>query len=279
MNRGITLGVTTVKRSFTADFKKYLPMLFNLAVKDIKIKYRRSFLGILWSVLNPLFTMLVLTTVFQMLLRVQVENFATYYIVGSSLWGFFAESTTLSMSSVIGSSALIKKVYVPKYMFPLEKCIFAMINYAFSLIAVFVVMLIQGVYPTFNIFLSIIPVLLCFVFCCGLSLMFSALAVYFRDLLHLYSVLLTVWMYLTPILYPLSLLKEIKAVYIIARCNPMVYYIEYLRYAFMGRPFFEGTGDVTFLQLNLICIGFSVFFFALGALIFKKTERNFILHI
>lgn len=273
------MSTEVVKRRFFIDFKKYSPLLINLAVRDIKIKYRRSFLGIMWSILNPLFTMLVLTTVFKMLLKVEVDNFATYYIVGSSLWNFFAESTTLAMSSVIGSSALIKKVYVPKYMFPLEKCIFALINYAFSLIAVFIVMMIQGVYPTFNIFLSIIPIFLCFVFCCGVSLIFSALSVYFRDLLHLYSVLLTVWMYLTPILYPLSLLKEVKAVYIIARCNPMVYYVEYLRYAFMGRPFFDGAGDITFLQLNLICVAFAAVFFAIGAFVFKKCERNFILHI
>lgn len=267
------------KRSFIADFKKYLPMLINLSLRDIKIKYRRSVLGILWSVLNPLFTMLVLTTVFGMLLKIRVENFATYYIVGASLWTFFSESTTLSMSSVIGSAALIKKVYVPKYMFPLEKCIFAFINYAFSLIAVVIVMIIQGVYPTFNIFLSIIPILLCFVFCCGLSLFFSAIAVYFRDVLHLYSVLLTVWMYLTPILYPLTLLEEVKAVYIIARCNPMVYFVEYLRYTFMNRPFFEGAHNVTFLELNLFCIGFAALSLIIGWFTFKKAERNFILHI
>ena len=102
-------------KKFIYDFKRYLPLLFNLASKDIKVKYRRSVLGIAWSILNPLLTMLVLTQVFQMLLRVQVENFATYYIVGSSLWAFFSESTSLSLSSILGASSLIKKVYIPKY--------------------------------------------------------------------------------------------------------------------------------------------------------------------
>lgn len=259
-------------KKFIYDFKRYLPLLFNLASKDIKVKYRRSVLGIAWSILNPLLTMLVLTQVFQMLLRVQVENFATYYIVGSSLWAFFSESTSLSLSSILGASSLIKKVYIPKYMFPLEKCIFAMINYLFSLIAVFLVMLIQGVYPTWTTLLAVLPVLYCFVFCCGFSLILSAVTVYFRDMAHLYSVLLTVWMYLTPILYPISLIQDKPIIYNIVKLNPMFYYVEYIRDVMMYNT-------VPGIRDNLICIGFAVVFLALGSLIFKKCEGKFILHI
>ena len=224
------------KHNFITDFKRYSPLLINLSVRDIKIKYRRSFLGIAWSILNPLLTMLVLTTVFKMMLRIQIPNYASYYIVGFSIWSFFSESTSLAMSSIIGASALIKKVYVPKYMFPIEKCIFALINFAFSLIAVLVVMLIQGVYPTFTTLLAVIPMLYCFIFACGISLFLSAVTVYFRDIAHFYSVLLTLWMYLTPIIYNIELINSIeskssviKFVSKVIRYNPMTFYVTYMR--------------------------------------------------
>lgn len=260
------------RHNLTDDFKRFSPLLINLAVKDVKVKYRRSFLGIAWSILNPLFTMLVLTSVFQMLLRIQVENFPTFYIIASSMWTFFSESTSLALTSILASAPLIKKVYVPKYMFPLEKCIFALINFAFSLIAVFIVMLVQGVYPTATVFLAIVPVFYCFAFCCGFSLLLSALTVFFRDLAHLYSVLLTIWMYLTPILYTVDILKDHRILYAIVQLNPMYYYVTYFRDVMMYNT-------VPGLTTNLICIAFAVFFLVIGALVFKKCEKRFILHI
>ena len=203
---------TLNKPNFFADMKKFSPLLVNLVSKDFKIKYRRSTLGVIWSVLNPLLTMIVLTNVFGVLLRIQVPNFATYYIVGSCIWTFFSEATTNSLNSVIGSASLIKKVYIPKYMFPLEKCLFALVNFAFTLIAVLVVMIAQGVYPTWTTLLFPLPVMYCFVFVCGVSLFLSAANVYFRDIEHLYGVLLTLWMYLTPIIYPLDLLEGHKLI-------------------------------------------------------------------
>ena len=115
--------------NFISDIKRFFPLLKNLVSKDFKIKYRRSVLGVAWSVLNPLFTMLVITTVFGKLLKIQVDNFATYYIVGFAIWNFFAEATSLSLSSIISASSLIKKVYIPKYLFPIEKCLFSLVNF------------------------------------------------------------------------------------------------------------------------------------------------------
>ena len=141
-----------------------MPLLKNLVAKDFKIKYRRSVLGVAWSVLNPLFTMLVITTVFGKLLRIQVENFATYYIVGFAIWNFFSEATSNSLSSILSSAPLIKKVYIPKYIFPLEKCLFSLVNFFFTLIAVVIVMLILKVPFHATFFLSIIPMLYALVF-------------------------------------------------------------------------------------------------------------------
>ncbi len=259
-------------KKFFVDFKKFFPLLLNLSTKDIKLKYRRSVLGIMWSILNPLFTMIVLTQVFGLLLKVPVENFATYYIIGASIWNFFSEATSISMMSVISSAPLIKKVYIPKYIFPLEKCIFALINFLFSLIAVIAVMLFQGVYPSWSMLLAPLPIIYCFMFSVGFSLILSALTVYFRDIMHLYSVLLTVWMYLTPIIYPESLIANNKFVYTVVKCNPLYHFVKYFRDVMMRNT-------IPSLNENLICIAISVSTLLIGSLIFKKAQKNFILHI
>ena len=257
---------------FVYDFKRYLPLLQNLVGRDFKVKYRRSFLGVAWSVLNPLLTMLVLTTVFKVLLRLPIENYASFYIIGSTLWNFFAESTSGSMSSIVSAAPLIKKVYIPKYMFPLEKCLFSLVNFLFSMIAAVAVMLIQGVYPTLTTLLFPLPVIYVFLFSCGLSLILSALTVYFRDIVHLYGVLLTLWTYLTPILYDDQFLKGQKLFEMVVHFNPMYYYVTYFRNVIMYNT-------LPTLTDNLICIGIALSTLLVGALVFNKAQKKFILHI
>ncbi len=263
---------TLNKANFFSDMKKFMPLLKNLVSKDFKLKYRRSVLGIAWSVLNPLFTMLVITTVFGKLLRVQIENFASYYIVGYAIWGFYSEATSLSLSSILSSAPLIKKVYIPKYIFPLEKCIFSLVNFFFSLIAVVIVMIFQGVVPSVTSVLFLIPVLYCFVFVCGVSLFLSAATVYFRDVQHLYGIFLTALMYLTPIIYPLELLEGHTFVLKIVRLNPITHYVEYFRGLVMYNT-------IPGVKENLVCIAMSLGMFLIGAFVFKKAQRKFILHI
>lgn len=263
---------TLNKANFFSDMKKFMPLLKNLVSKDFKLKYRRSVLGIAWSVLNPLFTMLVITTVFGKLLKIEVENFASYYIVGFAIWNFFSEATSLSLSSILNSAPLIKKVYIPKYIFPLEKCIFSLVNFFFTLIAVVIVMLCQGVVPSVTALMAPIPVLYCFIFVCGVSLFLSAATVYFRDIQHLYGVLLTMLMYLTPIIYPLEILKDHKFVLNVVKANPITHYVEYFRNLVMYNT-------VPSFTENLICIGISIGTLLFGALLFKVAQRKFILHI
>ncbi len=267
---------------FIYDFKTFTPLLLNLTKRDFKVKYRRSTLGVLWSMLNPLLTMIVITQVFGILLKIKMDHFATYYIVGWSIWNFFSEATSFSMTSILAGAPLIKKVYIPKYIFPLEKCLFALINLGCSLIAVIAVMLIQGVYPTWAMLLAPVPIIYCFVFSIGFSLMLSALTVYFRDIQHLYSVLLTVWMYLTPIIYPVSYLYGDNglptALYTIVRFNPMFYFVEYFRKVMMFGSLPEYSALPTLTE-NLICIGIALVTLALGCLIFSKAQKKFILHI
>lgn len=251
-------------------YKKYNFLLFNLVKRDITTKYRRSVLGILWSVLNPLLMMIVITAVFQKLFRFDVQNFPIYYLTGSLIFNFVSEATSGAMTSIVGSASLIKKVYTPKYIFPVEKCLFALVNMIFSMIAVVVIFFILRIIPPWTIFLFPIPMLYAFVFSVGMGMILSTLNVFFRDISHLYGVWITAWMYLTPIIYPVEILPS--RIWSLVELNPMYYYVDYFRQVVLY-------GTIPDLRTNLICMFFSVFFLMLGLFVFKKRQDRFVLFI
>ena len=195
-------------------FCQYKPLLIELVSRDLKVKYRRSFLGYLWSLLNPLLMMTIMTVVFSYMFRFKIPNYPLYLICGQTLWSFFNESTTMAMSSVIVNGPLIRKVYIPKYIFPVSRVLSSFVTMSFSLAAILIVMLVTRVPLTWNLLLVPIPLVFLLLFCTGVGMALSALAVHFRDILHLYSVVVMAWMYLTPIFYPISALPEKVAFFI-----------------------------------------------------------------
>ena len=268
------------KASFQKDFcalGRYKYLLGNLVSRDIKTKYRRSVLGLLWSVLNPLLMMAVLTVIFANIIRAQITTpggYALFYLVGYLVFSFVSEATTLALTSVLGAAPLIKKVYVPKYIFPLEKCLYSMVNMLFSMIAfviVFIVFACMGrITPQFSMLLFPLPVIYVFFFALGLSLIVASLNIFFRDVAHLYSIFLTVWMYATPILFPVDILPV--WLQSIVRFNPLTHYVSYFRKVLLY-------GEFPSLEENLICILFSVLFLLLGITVFRKNQDKFILHM
>jgi ABC-2 type transport system permease protein len=257
-------------KGYFQRFFKYRYLLYELVIKDIKVKYRRSVLGLVWSVLNPLLMMLVITAVFSTIFKFDVENFPAYYLTGSLIFGFVAESTTGSVGSIIEGASLIKKVYIPKYIFPLEKILFAFVNALFALIAVAIVLIILKVPVTWTVLLLPIPLVYTLIFCVGLGLILATLNVFFRDVGHLWGVWITAWMYLTPIIYPENILPNFMKT--IIRFNPLYYYVDYFRQVILY-------GTLPNLMSNLICLGFSFGFLILGVIVFKKNQDKFILHI
>lgn len=256
---------------------RYKYLLWDLVSKDIKTKYRRSVLGVLWSILNPLLMMAVLTTVFSTIIRVNVEGgFALFYLTGYIMFNFISEATGFALYTITSAAPLIKKVYIPKYVFPLEKCIFSFVNMLFSLIAfviVFVAFCFAGkVTPHITMLLFPIPMIYIFFFCFGLCLILSAMMVFFRDIGHIWGILLTVWMYLSPIIYPLDtgILPEKLIKFI--NLNPLTHYITYFRNVMIY-------GRVPTLPDNLICIGYSLAVFLFGIAVFRKKQDKFVLHI
>lgn len=257
----------TTKKSFERNWFT----LTSLISRDFKLKYRRSVLGVVWSVLNPLLMMCVLAAVFSFFLRfANIENYPLYLILGNTLFGVMSDSTSTAMVSIIESSSLIKKIRIEKMIFPLEKVLFALVNFCLALIAVAAVMIFFQVVPTLNVLF--LPLLLVYVllFSAGLSLLLAALAVFFRDVCHLWSVVITAWTYATPLFYPVDILPSWMMT--IEQFNPMYHYVTYFRDIVLW-------GVNPGLQDNLICLGFAVVTFAVGFLVFKKLQKRFILYV
>ncbi len=243
-------------KAYLATFLKYKYLLHNLISRDLKVKYRRSTLGLLWSVLNPLLMSIVISIVFQNFFRFDVPNFAIYYLTGSLIFNFMNEATSSAMVSIVGNAPLIKKVYIPKYIFPLEKVMFAFVNMLFSMIALVIMMGVTklGIIGSaadlnisWTIVLFFIPMLYTLVFSLGLGLILAAVNVYF------------------------NVVEGTWAMNII-RLNPMYYFVTYFRDVVTN-------GTVPGLKTNLLCMGISLLFLVLGLWVFKKKQDRFILFI
>lgn len=249
---------------------KYQWLLKELVARDLKIKYRKSVLGYLWSILNPLLMMTILTLVFSNMFRFDIENYPVYLLTGQLMFTFFAESTNMAMNSILSGAALIKKVYLPKYIFPLSRIISSFATMIFSLFALLIVMLVTD--SEFHITIIILPLVLMyvFIFSIGISLILSTIIVFFRDTQYLYGVLLTALNYLTPIFYPVNILPDwLKEIMVF---NPMYNFIEMFRNIMIYGRWPEVTE-------HCICILFAVGTLMLGIYIFKKKQNNFILYI
>lgn len=244
--------------------------LTSLISKDFKLKYRRSVLGILWSVLNPLLMMCVLSAVFSAFFKFDIENYPLYLILGNTIFALMTDSTTNAMTSIIDSSSLIKKIRIEKLIFPIEKVLFNLLNFCFSTIAIAVVMAFFRVTPTANLLL--LPLLLVYValFSAGLSMLLSALAVFLRDVCHLWTVVTMAWTYATPLFYPASILPSWMLT--LEQFNPMYHYVTYFRSIALW-------GQTPSLVENLVCLGFAVITFIVGLIVFRKLQSKFILYV
>ncbi|MBP1965204.1 ABC transporter permease [Paenibacillus aceris] len=253
-----------------SGFFKYNNLLFELVVRDIKIRYRKSVLGLLWTLLNPLLMMLVMTMIFSSLFKTNIPYFPVYFLTGSILFSFHSEATSQALMSIISNASLIKKVYIPKYLFPLSRVLSSMVNLVFAFVALLLVMVIEGAPFQATVLLFFIPILYLTLFTTGLSLILSAMTVFFRDISHLYGVLTLLWSYMTPIFYPVTIIpNEFKWM---LDYNPMYYYISFFR-EIMIEGNFPGLAD------NLLC--FTIGFIALigGLFTFYKCQNKFILHV
>ena len=257
-------------RKLGYNFLKYYDLLIKLVLRDIKVKYKRSVLGFAWSILNPLLMMIVMSVVFSTIFRSDIKNFPMYLITGQVIFSFFSEATNSAMMSIIGNGGLIKKVYIPKYIFPLSKVMFSFSNMIFSLVAVVIVAIATKLPITPVILLFPLPLIYVFLFSLGIGLLLASYAVFFRDLLHLYGIILLIWTYLTPIFYPITILPP--NIRLLLKFNPLYVFISNFREIVLY-------GNVPSLFSNLLCIAYAILALIIGTLAFRRTKDKFIFYI
>lgn len=256
--------------TYIKNFLKFQPLLSELVARDVKIKYRRSVLGVLWTLLNPLCMMVILSVVFSNIFKFDVENFPLYVLSGQVIFNFFNDATTSSMTAIINNAALLKKIYVPKYLFVLARIFSSFINLMASFTALLLVMVAVRAELHWTLFLSFIPLMLAVVFSLGVGMLLAALTVRFRDIMHLYSVFTTGLLYLTPVIYPMSMLPDrIKAVVML---NPLTNYVMMFRDLAFNSTLPSGGA----LLLGIVeCLAAMAF----GLYVFYKNQDEFILNI
>ena len=262
------------KHSFLANafvaMQRYRFLIKQLVNRDFKAKYKRSILGVFWSFLNPLLNMLVQYIVFSNMFKFNTPYFPVYLLCGNVVFNYFSESCGMALTSIIGNAGLITKVYVPKYIYPLTRIMSSMINLLISLIPLFAVAVISGLVPTKAYLLLPIPLLCLAMFCLGLGMLLASAMVFFRDIQFLWGVLTTIWMYLTPIFYPVSALPE--GVQAVVKMNPLYFYVTFVRTCVI-----DGVSPEPVMYAQCAVIGLVMLL--IGAFVFKKSQDNFVLYL
>lgn len=265
-----SLGKTNRLLKMVATFQRYRFLMKQLILRDFKSRYKRSVLGVLWSFLNPLLTMLVQYIVFSTLFRGDIPNYALYLLTGIVCFNFFSEATSVSSESIVINTPLITKVYVPKIIYPSASIVSSAINLLLSIIPLLIVMLITGAYPKPAIVL--LPYgLLCLIFLStGIGLMLATGMVFFKDVQFLWNILVMLWMYATPIFYPASIIPEpLMPIY---RCNPLYHIVTFCRTILI-----DGVSPSPGSYLAcLVCAVIPMF---LGITLFRKKQDDFILYL
>ena len=260
----------TIERIKT--FFKYRELFFQLVSKNIKLKYRRSVFGYLWTVLNPLLSMLVIYTVFSQLFSRSIPNFPIYILSGQLIFHFMTGAVSTAMSSITGHAALLKKIYIPKYIFTLSQVTSELIVFFFSLISFLIVVIISKTPITIRYLYVIIPIIQLYVFCIGLGLFLAQTAVFFRDIYYIWHIVSTAWMFLSCIFYSVDILPE-NVKHIITHYNPMYFYITMFRNFTMGAP---GMGSLDLVIRGAVAAVSALF---LGLVTFSINKNKFILYI
>lgn len=245
--------------------KQHMFAIKQLVSREVKRKYARSYLGIVWSVLNPLMTMAVMSMIFSTMFRRSIENFPIYYLTGSIFWQLFSTATNTAMSALVDNKTLLMKVKMPKQTFIMARVYTALTNFGYTCIAYVLMLLIFRIEPSWSMLLFPIPVLCTLMFSMGIGYMLSILYVFFGDIKYLYSVLLTLWMYLSAIFYPVSQLPEQVAGLI--RMNPVYVFINFARECVMYQTVPD---SIEWVKMILWGVGM----FAFGYWFFKKNENK-----
>ena len=249
------------------DLYDYREMLYNLVRKDLKARYKGSFLGFLWTFLNPLLQLIVYTIVFSTIMRVNIDKFYIYLFVGLIPWIFFTTSIQTGVVSIMMNKDLIKKIYFPRIILPISTVNSAFMNMLYSMIVLIATLLVSGIGISKYILLLPIAMIMQYILVLGMIFIFSALNVYFRDLEYILNIIIMVWFYLTPIVYSMDMIpiRARKWFYLNPMTNIIAFYRDILYYKRM--PSFESFSWILLYGTIMIVVGYFVF---------EKLQKKFV---
>jgi ABC-type polysaccharide/polyol phosphate export permease len=244
----------------------YRDLVMQLVSRNVKTRYKRSVLGVAWTMLNPLMMMTVLAIVFSTLFTAKIENYPVFLLTGLTLWGFFQQTSAGIMTELTWGGSLLSKIYVPPSVFAISAVGTGLVNMVLSLVPLILIMLVTGAPITPAILFLPIPMLFVCMFALGLGLILARLAIFFADIAEMYSILLMIWFYATPIIYPIELVRDEKRM--LLQLNPVHYLLEIFR-----APVYLGV--LPPLQDTLIAGAISVVMLTIGWWYFTKKVDEF----
>ena len=269
----------TAIKNILQNFKRYSFLMKQLIIRDFKVKYKRSVLGVFWSILQPVLMMTVMAIVFSQMFKFKVEgtNFLVYLMTGIIMFNYFSEASSNAMASVVGNFSLINKVYIPKYIFPFAKCLFVGINFLLTLIPWFGIILLSyfgfGEYTChINAWYLLLPyVFLClFMFTLGIGLITACISVFLRDMFYIYGIILVIWNYLTPVFYSIQILPTtLQAIF---KWNPLYIYLT------SARSIVLDASSPSALHMIMMFV-YGAVTLLIGVIVFKKKQDKFIYYV
>lgn len=249
---------------------KYSFLLKQLVSRDFKTKYKRSVLGMAWSFINPLLTMSVQYIVFSTIFKSDTLNYPVYLLTGVVFYNFFTEAVNQGLISITSNAALIKKVYVPKYIYPTSKLFSSLINLGLSLIPLVLVMIITGTQFKISLLLLIFDIICLSMFVLGMMLLLATSMTFFQDTQFLWGVVSMIWMYFTPLFYTENIIPSKMLTFF--HMNPMYQYITFARTCIISGISPE---PISYLW----CLISAIVVLAIGLYVFKKNQDKFVLYI
>jgi homopolymeric O-antigen transport system permease protein len=252
------------------ELMRYRFLIWNLVVRDLKVRYKRSFLGFIWVMLSPLLQMVVMYVVFSQILRFSVAHYAIYLLVGILAFNLFSQSTVSAMGNLQSNAAILRKLYVPPSVFVASAIGSALVNFVFALGPLVAIAIFNGLSPSLVWLFILVPSMLTALFAMGIGLIVSALFVFFHDIFEIYQVLINLYYFLTPVMYPLTTLPQPLRDW--EAYNPLYLYLDMTRNAVIRNA-------LPAPETLLLAAGLSIAVLIVGWLIFTRVEDRFVYHI
>ena len=252
------------------DVLKNWELIWALALKELRVRYKRSALGFLWALLNPLLMMVILTVVFSHIMRLAVQSYAVFLLSALLPWTFFQQALSYSVESIVSNGALLQKVRVNKAVFPVAAVVSNILNFLFSLVPMVLILLVLR-FPLHLTWAFLpVPLLALFCFTLGCGFFCAAANVFYRDVSHVIQIVLSGWFYLSPVMYSLEFLPQQYRAFF--RLNPMLYLLNEFRMAIYY-------GQMPSPQSIALSLAIGLFFLYIGYIFFRRSEATFVYYV